>query len=175
MTQFRVKKAGVWMLVAASFLMCVHCSQTQVKKSGYTCTMHGTHHFTDRSQLADCLDVNSDELDSYYIFREKGSVQGNQDVSAEAVRVKDRVKERIVNLMVRKLEGAIGQALYTRWRFDSMSMRVPVKFREFRKTEGDITGIIVIGIIKKNEFEPRNIIKYLPLEYKMQIMKDEDE
>jgi len=175
MNVFRLKRTGLWILVAASFLLSVHCSQRQVKKIGYTCTRHGTHHVTDNTQLADCLGVSHNELELYYLFREKGSVQGKQGVSAEATRVKDRVKERIVNLMVRKLEGAIGQALYTRWRFDSMSMRVPVKFREFRKTEGDITGIIVIGIIKKKEFEPRNIIKYLPLEYKMQIMEDEDE
>jgi len=175
MNEIRLKKAGLWILVAVSFLLCVHCSQTRVKKSCYTCIMHGTHHVSDSTQLADCLDVPRDELESYYLFREKGSVPGSQDVSAEAARVKDRVKESIVNLMVRKLEGAVGQALYTRWRFDSMSMKVPVKFREFRKTEGDITGIIVIGAIKKNEFEPRNIIKYLPLEYKMQIMEDEEE
>ncbi|MFW5771144.1 MAG: hypothetical protein ACOCX9_06885 [Spirochaetota bacterium] len=175
MNEFRIKRTGLYILVAASFLLSVHCSQRQVKKTGYTCTMHGTHHATDRRQLAECLEVSHNELELYYLFREKGSVQGKQGVSAEAVRVKDRVKERIVNLMVRKLEGAIGQALYTRWRFDSMSVQVPVKFREFRKTDGDMTNIIIIGAIKKNEFEPRNVIKYLPLEYKMQIMEDKDE
>ncbi len=174
MTMFLPGKAGVWMLLTGAVFLCVHCSQTPVKKSGYTCTMHGTHYLSDSSQLAACLEVSYSDIESYYIFREKGSVQGKVDVGAEAERVRGRVKERIVNLMVRKLEAAIGQALYTRWRFDSMSTRVPVKFREFRKTEGNITGIVIIGVIKKSEFEPRNIIKYLPLEYKMQIMEDED-
>lgn len=162
-------------IVTAVIILFVSCSGRQVTSTGYVCTKHGTHHLEDRFELAGCLGVDYKALvnDSFYIFRDTGYVSGTEDPDMEAERTRDRVKDKIVDLMVRKMEAAVGRMLYTRWRFDSMAP--PVKFREFRKKEGDTTRILILGVIERKEFEPRNIIKYLPLEYKMQIMENEEE
>ncbi len=160
-------------IIFSTIILCVSCSGRQVSSTGYICTNHGTHHLNDKFELAGCLEVDYRALDSLYIFRDSGYSSGKEDPDVEAERIRDRVKDKIVDLMVKKMEAAVGRMLYTRWRFDSMAP--PVKFREFRKREGDTTHIVILGAIERREFEPGNIIKYLPLEYKMQIMEKEEE
>lgn len=136
----------------------------------YVCTAHGAHRSGERNQLAVCLGLDTRGLDEYHLFRREGRGAGEADCARLASELRSRVEDEIVEILMRRIEGAMGKEIYKHWRFDRMNL--PVLFREFR-CPGSECRASCVAAVKKDDISPKGVIRYLPLEYKMDILGKE--
>jgi hypothetical protein len=136
----------------------------------YVCTAHSAHRAGERDQLAACLGLDPRSLGEYHLFRREGLGAGEADCARLAAELRGKVEDEIVEILMRRIEDAMGKEIYKRWRFDRMN--VPVLFREFR-CSGSGCRVSCVAAVKKDDLSPKGVIRYLPLEYKMDILGKE--
>jgi hypothetical protein len=120
------------------------------------------------------MGINPTEYDSYQFFTIEDTTKKADDLPALTDRLKDDMERKIVSLVMRKIEDAMGKHIYKYWKFEDTN--IPVTIRRFTKKDGDVYSAIVAAAMTKYSLSPRGIIMYLPLEYKMHILeKKKDE
>lgn len=157
-------------LIAVSLcLVFVSCSgQKRGEKNGYLCREHGTHNSEDRYEFATCFQIPAGDMDQYYVFSRETSVKNISEVDAAALRQKEIVADEIVGLIMIRLEAAFGNDITSRWHLESIDLDVP--FRRFVFNDSGTYKIKVIAVMRKDNLLPRSLIRFLPLEYKMNLM-----
>jgi len=162
---------------AAALLLCtmvLSCSgQKRAAKSGYLCREHGLHSADDRSEFASCFQIRSDEIDQYYLFSRETTAKTPADIDAAANRQKELIADEIVELIMGRLELAFGNDIASRWHLESIDLDVP--FRRFVFNDNGSFKIKVFAVMRKDDLSPRSLIRFLPLEYKMNLMKPTDQ
>ncbi len=170
------KKTNIICLIpAACFTLIFHCTTAPVERSrGYLCIEHKTHYYANRQDLCACLGINPTEYDSYQFFTIEDTTKKADDLPALTDRLKDEMERKIVSIVMRKIEDAMGKHIYKYWKFEDTN--IPVTIRRFTKKDGEVYSAIVVAAMTKYSLSPRGIIMYLPLEYKMHILeKKKDE
>ncbi len=139
------------------------CSKKAVRNDPFVCMAHGIHNCYNKSDVARCIGVSESEIDNYYLFSESGIIG---DSSVTESKLKSLVCDKIVEEVMLRIQAVYTDKHFQRWQFTDMSL--PVIFRTFVKK--GTQEVIVIGFVKKDDFSPKAIIYYLPLEYKMDII-----
>jgi hypothetical protein len=157
--------------IAAAALLCTvsACSTQKASRSGYLCAEHSIHRATVKEEFAACFQIRPDQIDEYYIFERDVSVSDLKNVNSAASQIKDTIANDIVDLIMKRLEAAYGSELTSHWRLESIDIHVP--FRRFILNEDGKFKIKVIALLKKDDLSPRSLIRFLPLEYKMNLVE----
>ena len=148
--------------------LCLSCSTGKGPKHGYLCRDHGYHRATIKDEFAACFQIKAEEIDSFYIFQQEASCNG-KNAESEAAKLKGIIADQIVEMIMSRLEAAYGKELTSRWRLESIDISVP--FRSFVLSENGSCRMKVIAILRKDDLSPRSLTKFLPLEYKMNILE----
>lgn len=165
---FRVSAAAC--IVCALVLSC--SGQKRAAKTGYLCREHGLHNADDRGEFVSCFQIQSDEIDQYYLFSRETTAKTPADIDAAANRQKELIADEIVELIMGRLELAFGNDIASRWHLESIDLDVP--FRRFVFNDSGSYKIKVFAVMRKDDLSPRSLIRFLPLEYKMNLMKPTD-
>ena len=152
----------------ALLLSCKTASLTE--KYDYVCALHGEHHLRDRAQTAACFGITLADYDRHRFFGAEGDALSAEAREGVRNRLTDEVENVVVDLMFDKIQAAMGKALKKHWHFDRL--HVPVVFREFASVSGNVHHIKIVAIMRQAQLEPAAIIKYLPLEYKMDLIDE---
>jgi hypothetical protein len=168
-----MKKYSVLLITCfAGFV--VSCSGTQkIKEGDFVCKDHGSHRLSNRQEFADCFAMKSSDLDDSYIFSREGSAGTAAEAGAVASRLKTEAADEIVDVIVKKLEAAFGNDLSANWRLERIDL--PVIFRIFTIENTLPIRVKAVAVVKKEDFAPRSLIRFLPLEYKMKLMKTNEQ
>lgn len=152
------------------------CSCTSAPRradSDFTCTEHGTHRYDSREDLCACLKINPGEYDRYEIFTMTAETKSADRVAEVLDRSRDDMEEKIVAMVMRRIERALGKNIVKYWRFEQMD--IPVTIRGFKKKAGGTHQVIIVAAMTKYSLSPRGIVMYLPLEYKMHLLEKKKE
>jgi hypothetical protein len=165
----RIIRVSISIAVIASAIVILSCS-TVVKdaKEGPVCREHGIHSYKNRIDFAACFGVSLEEIDSFYIFSREEKFPEAQ-MNAGIARLKNAVADEIVEVIMKRLEAAFGNDLNANWRLESIDM--PVPFRTFLRTGSSSVTVTVAALVRKKDLEPSSLIHFLPLEYKMKLIK----
>ena len=169
MSQRSVLRSSLLVLAALSLLTAAGCSTQKVPKRGWLCREHGTHLATVKAEFLACFQIAQADIDSYYIFEKENAVKAGKEIDPTAALLKENVADEIVDLIMKRLEAAYGSELTAHWRLESIDIGVP--FRTFVNTEGGQSRVRVIALLKKDDLSPRSLIRFLPLEYKMNLVE----
>lgn len=164
-----VFRSSLLILAALSCLAAAGCSPQKTPKRGWLCREHGTHLATVKADFLSCFRIAQADIDSYYIFEKESAVKTGKDIDQTAALLKENVADEIVDLIMKRLEAAYGSELTSHWRLESIDIGVP--FRTFAFTEGASSKVKVIALLKKDDLSPRSLIRFLPLEYKMNLVE----
>jgi hypothetical protein len=157
-------------LLAGCFI--VSCKGTQKKTEGdYICKMHGQHRLDKKESFCECFGINSEKTADYLIFS-KESVQRKNSSESTEKQLKNEVADEIVSFIVTRLNLAFGNDLLIHWELEKIDL--PIVFRTYVKPGAEDTFVKVVAVARKEDFTPRALIKFLPLEYKMKLLKPED-
>jgi hypothetical protein len=162
-------------LVIMTFLAALCSCAGAPRRTGtdFTCTEHGTHRYGSREELCACLKINPAEYDSYEIFTMTAETKSADRVTEILDRTRDDMEDRIVSMVMRKIERALGKNIVKYWRFEQMD--IPVTIRGFKKQSGGTHHVIIAAAMTKYSLSPRGIVMYLPLEYKMHLLEKKKE
>ena len=139
----------------------------------FTCTEHGTHRYASREDLCACLKINPAEYDNYEIFTMTAETKNAERLAEILDRTRDEMEDKIVSMVMHRIERALGKNIVKYWRFEQMD--IPVTIRGFRKKSGDTHKVIIAAAMTKYSLSPRGIVMYLPLEYKMHLLEKKKE
>lgn len=168
MMRFDIFNKLFWVIAPLIVALAVSsCSKKAIRTGLFMCTVHGIHNCYNKSDVAQCIGVSESEIENYYLFSESGIVGDN---SMTESKLKSLLCDKIVDEVMLRIQMVYTDKHFQRWQFTDMSL--PVIFRTFVK-KGNQQEIIVIGFVKKDDFSPKAIIYYLPLEYKMDIIGKE--
>jgi hypothetical protein len=157
-------------LIASCFV--VSCKGIQKKADGdYICKTHGQHRLDVKESFCACFGIKADKIDDYLIFTREG-VQGKSTIESCEQSLKNEVADEIVTFIVARLNVAFGNDLLIHWELEKIDL--PIIFRTFIKTGSDDTHVKVVAVARKEDFTPRALIRFLPLEYKMKLLKPEE-
>ena len=145
------------------------CSTQKAQRTGYLCREHSVHRATDREEFAACFRIAPHEIENYYIFEKEVSAKNAAGVDAAASQMKELAAEEIVDLIMKRLEAAYGSELTAHWRLESIDIDVP--FRRFVFADNGVFKVKVMALLKKDDLSPRSLIRFLPLEYKMNLVE----
>lgn len=159
-------------LIAASAALCGCKTAGEVVAYDYVCVKHGTHHLRDRAQTAECFGFPLADYGDIRFFTQAGTARTPDEYGATRIRVTDEVENEIVDIIMDTVKSALGRSIKRHWHFDRIS--VPAVFREFRHDEGPIAHIAVRAAMHKTKLAPGAIVKFLPLEYKMDLIDREE-
>ncbi|HNV45520.1 MAG TPA: hypothetical protein PLE73_00630 [Spirochaetota bacterium] len=161
--------AAVFAIVAA----CAGCASVPaVTAYDYVCALHGTHHLRDRAHTAACFGFPLAEYDNIRFFSREGAAQTDAQYDPLRARLTDEVENAIVDAVMQKIQSAMGASIKRHWRFEQI--KVPVVLRAFRHDSPGAIRATVVAAMHKDRLAPAAIIKYLPLEYKMDIIDYEE-
>jgi hypothetical protein len=148
------------------------CKGTQKKNdSDYICRAHGQHRLDVKESFCACFGIKPEKTDDYLIFSKEG-LQGKSSIESCEKAVKNEVADEIVAFIVTRLNAAFGNELLIHWDLERIDL--PIIFRTFVKTASDDTHVKVVAVARKEDFTPRALIRFLPLEYKMKLLKPDD-
>jgi hypothetical protein len=154
--------------------MIASCAGTQkIQPGDFVCKDHKTHRLSDRQEFADCFGVKPTDLDSVYIFSREGSANRADEIGSVTSRLNNDVADEIVDLIVKKLEVAFGNDLTTNWRLERIDL--PVTFRIFTVENAVPIKVKAVAVVRKDDLAPRSLVRFLPLEYKMKLMKTNEQ
>jgi hypothetical protein len=157
-------------LIASCFV--VSCSGTQKKADGdYICKAHGQHRLDVKESFCACFGINPDKTEEYLIFSREG-MQGKSTIESREQSLKNDVADEIVSYIVARLNIAFGNDLLIHWELEKIDL--PIIFRTFVKTGRDDAYVKVVAVARKDDFTPRALLRFLPLEYKMKLLKPEE-
>jgi hypothetical protein len=158
----------LFIALAVCFCAAVSCSNQKGGLHGYICREHGYHRATVKEEFASCFRIKTDEIDSFYIFQQDSPCE-EKDIDSTASRLKGIVADQIVDMIMSRIEAAYGKDLTSHWRLESID--IPVPFRRFVLIDASGCKVRVIALLKKDDLSPRSLIRFLPLEYKMNIIE----
>ena len=156
-------------MLSVIFCAAVSCSTQKESRHGYLCKEHGYHRATVKDEFAACFGITTSDIDNYYIFEKENTVSTSADIDPTASRLKGIVADEIVDLIMKRLEAAYGSELTAHWHLESIDISVP--FRRFVMNDGAGFKVKVIALMKKDDLSPRSLIRFLPLEYKMNLVE----
>ena len=152
----------------------ISCVGTQkIQPVDFLCKDHGTHRLLNKQEFADCFGVKVADLDSEYIFSQEGSAKNVDEIGPVASNLRNAVADLIVDAIVKKLEVAFGNDFTQNWRLERIDL--PVTFRTFTIASAVPIKVKVVAIVKKDDLTPRSLVRFLPLEYKMKLMKTNEQ
>lgn len=154
-------------------LFAVSCKTDQQKKNYSICIENGTSRLEIRSEFAECYGISPEEIDDYELYKITETISVSLSETERVTILQKKVSSVIAGEILSKLKNAFGQNVEEYWNLERIT--IPVKYRSFRKTYDGKKDITVIGIIPKKEMTPRALIKYLPLEYKMQFIEKKED
>jgi hypothetical protein len=158
-------------VILVSFAAFISCAGTQkTAEQAFLCRDHGIHHPENKDEFCACFGIDPAAVSGYFVFSKESAISGDENSTAAALR--DSVADDIVDMIVKRLDAAFGMDAIAHWQFDKIDL--PVIFRSFRKNTPDGVRIKVIAVSLKENFTPRALIRFLPLEYKMKLLKPED-
>jgi hypothetical protein len=165
----RFVRASISIALIVSAVMILSCS-TAIRnpREESICREHGIHSYKNRDEFAACFGLSPEEIDSFYIFSREEKFPEAQ-TNAGIARLKNAVADEIVEVIMKRLEAAFGSDLNTNWRLESIDM--PVPFRTFLRTGSSSVTVTVAALVRKKDLEPSSLIHFLPLEYKMKLIK----
>ncbi|HEY1406026.1 MAG TPA: hypothetical protein VF857_05395 [Spirochaetota bacterium] len=159
-------------IAVCGFLFCMMIaactSIPRMNADDMICKEHGTHRITVKTEFAACFGVDPKTIDEYYLFSKEETVPKDK-INATSVRLKNAVADEIVDEILKRLEAAFGNDVNANWHLESIDM--PVPFRTFVRTRDGDVDLKVVGIVRKKNLEPGELIHFLPLEYKMKLLK----
>ena len=167
-------------LICIIAALALYCSSTEKKTThGYICMDHLLHHIDNRQQYLQCAGINSQDMDQYITLEETGRTKDYNQINPVAKGLQKTLEHTIVRIMKESIETAIQKGFLQlgsinfqiRWEFEKMTL--PVIFRKFRSYDGNFYNVKAVALIKKDDLTPKSIIQYLPLDYKMHILKKE--
>jgi hypothetical protein len=165
-----MKRSTAVILIACCFIL--SCKGTQKKADdAYICKMHGQHRLDIKESFCACFGISPEKTEDYLIFSREGR-QGKSSFESCEKAVKNEVADEIVAYIVARLNLAFGDDLLIHWELEKIDL--PIVFRTYLKTGADDTYVKVVAVARKEDFTPRALIKFLPLEYKMKLLKPED-
>lgn len=157
---------NLWVIVPLiAALLAASCGRKNMRADAMHCTMHAVHNCYNRSDVAQCIGISENAIDEYYLFTES-SPSGVDIVSTESA-LQSQVGNKIVEEVMQRIQMIYSDKQFQQWNFSELSM--PVIFRTFAQ-KGKNPSMMVVGFVKKEDFTPKAIIHYLPLEYKMDII-----
>jgi hypothetical protein len=160
-------------LISSIIILISSCKTAQnAGEYDYICTEHSKHRLFIKEELAECMKINPSEIGNYHIFRENAET-ADAEHSRLFDKILDSLEDRIVEIITVKIEAAMGNAIKKHWQFDRISL--PAVFRHFRHYDGRTYRLTVAAAIRKADIEPKGIIRFLPLEYKMDILEKKGE
>lgn len=166
-----IKKYHLPSAAAFFLLFLVSCAGTQkAADKGYVCREHGVHHQTNKEEFCICFGIDPLSVSKYYIFSKEAKLSG--DETAAAASLKNAVADEIVDMVVKRLNEAFGVDVLSNWSLEKTDL--PVIFRSFKKNTPDGIYIESAAVSLKDNFTPRALIKFLPLEYKMKLLKTDE-
>ncbi|MBN1498921.1 MAG: hypothetical protein JW982_02090 [Spirochaetes bacterium] len=160
-------------LLSVLVFCAVSCSSGQHGKIYSICIENGVSRFEIESEFAECFGIAVEDIDSYEIYKiaESVNISIQDDVTVSIL--KNKLSAVIAGNILMRLKNAFGQNVEEYWKLERIT--IPVKYRSFRKNDGENKDVTVIGMILKSELTPRALIKYLPLEYKMQFIEKKND
>lgn len=169
MTVRRSLGFSILMIAALTCFAASGCSTQKAPKRGWLCREHGTHLATVKADFLACFQIAQTDIDSCYIFEKESAMKTGTDIDSTAALLKENVADEIVDLIMKRLEAAYGSELTSHWRLESIDIGVP--FRTFVLAESGKNRVKVIALLKKDDLSPRSLIRFLPLEYKMNLVE----
>ena len=169
MTIRRIFSSYIPIIIALTCFAAAGCSTQKTRKHGWLCREHGTHLATVKADFLACFQIGQSDTDSCYIFEKESSVTNGKDLDSTSAILKEKVADEIVDLIMKRLEAAYGSELTAHWRLESIDIGVP--FRTFVLAEGPSLRVKVIALLKKDDLSPRSLLRFLPLEYKMNLVE----
>lgn len=158
------RSAGVFIL-----LLIFSCSSQKISlKSNFLCSEHGTHNAADASSFAECFGISAKELQDYKIFSNKSDGIKKENLEGEKKRLKDLLSDNMVDLIMILMKKYYGDAITSSWSLERTTM--PVKYRFFIQEENGKYNIHGYGIMLNSDLEARSLLRFLPLEYKMNFL-----
>ncbi|HON77578.1 MAG TPA: hypothetical protein PK544_03740 [Spirochaetota bacterium] len=159
------------MLVALCIVLIIPgCKTPQHDHSGeFLCREHASHHMENRAEFASCFGFDAAQYDEYMFYSEMQETSSKENIETAVANMKESLENKIVSFVMKRITTAMGQQEYRHWTFDNM--RIPAVFRTFVKNKEGKYTVKTIAAMKKRDFTPRGIIMYLPLEYKMHLLR----
>ncbi len=147
----------------------ISCAEAPKKTAGeMICVEHGKHRASVKEDFAACFGIDSSKFNEFYYFTKESTYPAKDEAEGTA-QLKELVKDDIVDTIMKRLEASFGNELNANWQLEQIDL--PVPFRTFiRKNSGSV-DIKVIGVVRKKDLAPAALIHFLPLEYKMKILK----
>jgi hypothetical protein len=172
MRRLRIHLSAIAAFSFLLFSLFLSCAGTQKSiEQDYICREHGVHHFNNKEEFCACFGIDISAVSNYYVFSKETKLSGDEKEAAASI--KDAVADDIVDIIVKRLDAAFGSDVFSRWQFEKID--IPVTFRSFKKKAPDGSYIKSTAISLKANFTPRALIKFLPLEYKMKLLKPVDQ
>ncbi len=157
----------------AVLLFLAGCKIIQNQNNYSICIEDGVSRLEVKEEFAACYKISAAEMEKYKLFSKAEILNRPSDENELRARLKSNVNSMIAEVILFKLKDAFGQNVEEYWQLEKIT--IPVYYRSFKKTAGNEVTITVIGIIPENEMTARALIKYLPLEYKMQFIDKKEE
>jgi hypothetical protein len=154
---------------------CSGAQETKQKNTSYAyiCLEHGTHYYNDPASLSKCLGISPQKFTDYYFFHNDGTTKDKDNLVQLRYMLKEKLADQLVTVIINRLQIAFGEEVTTRWHLESTTL--PVLFRHFTQFDGKLYHVKVIAVIAKKDLAPRSLIRFLPLEYKMNFMQPSEE
>lgn len=135
----------------------------------YVCTEHGLHHFELQGEQCACLNITPGRYGEYDVFTMTGETKQADKVPGLLTRLRDDMEDKVVSMVLSRIERAMGKNILKHWQFENMD--IPVTIRGFKKFQGGTHHVMIAAAMTKHSLSPHGIIMYLPLEYKMHLLE----
>ncbi|MGL4368958.1 MAG: hypothetical protein ACRCUT_04705 [Spirochaetota bacterium] len=165
------KELYLFSLLAVCLLsVFLSCSvQKKTGAGGYLCREHGIHSSGKKAEFSACFGIEPDKIESCYLYEKESTASDSASVSRISAGLKGQIADEIVARIMLRLEEAFGSDLVSRWHLESIDL--PVAFRCFVFNDSGTYRVKVFALLKKEDLEPRSLIRFLPLEYKMNLLE----
>lgn len=155
-------------ILIAILILFIACKSNQTKTEYSICIQDGKSRLEIQSEFLECFNIQASEISDYKEYRK--TINSKQQIDTENLSetIQNDLMEMLAKTILLKMRMSFGSDIVGNWSYDRI--KIPVQYRSFLKTTKNgkvLTGII---LIKKSDLETRSIIRYLPLDYKMQVL-----
>lgn len=148
--------------IPALLMIGIGCAGVQKSDAGWRCIDHGTHSWERRDEFIACTACgNPDDYQMFSVRRKAGPKEAKDSVFLHS---REAVLDEMAEYIRLKVELYFAEATSGGWKLEKTTM--PVIIRQYASDR----EVLTIGLIRKDDLTARALIRYLPLEYKMQLM-----
>jgi hypothetical protein len=138
------------------------CASVKKPASTWRCVEHGAHTWEGRDDFIACTGCgNPDDYQLFSVRKRLGPREAKDSVLHHS---REMLLDEMAEYIRLKVEQFFAEATSTGWKLEKTTM--PVIIRQYTSEREALT----IGLIRKEDLTARALIRYLPLEYKMQLM-----